>query len=254
MILWLLLISLSIFSQDQAVEEFCFSSPAKMKEVHQRLKFILVPVDKVQENKNCFTVNTSTHRRELIQSYVRRLESSVQISFSSVEMRQEPCRIKVERIKNLTKQGSGGSVAMNGENININASEGNTTHSGTDVTSIQTLKEFELTVNQDVAKGECRFISPTRYEIALEVRKDAVPLTPPLRPGTVVVIPDAQIPKDQETSRLQTTLQLNRGERVEIGGIVKDLKNDTKKADASTGAELKITNGVQSEKVFLSID
>lgn len=256
MLIWLVLISLSAFSQDvdQSIEEFCFSSPAKMKQVSTRLKFILVPVDKVQENENCFTVSTSSHRRELIQSFVRRLEPAVQISFSSAEIKRDPCRIKVEKVRSLQKQGTGANASLNGPNINVNASASETIGAGTDVTNIQTNKEFELTVNQDVVKGECRAINPNRYEISLEVRKDAKPLLPPVPPGTIVVVPDAQIPKTQETSRLQTTLQLNRGERIEIGSVVKNLKDDAKKIDLSSGAGLENSDGTQSEKTFLSID
>ncbi len=250
----LLLISLSAFAQEQSVEEYCFSSPVKRKEIHQRLKFILVPVDKVQENGNCFTVNTSSHRRELIQSFIRRYEPAVQISFSSAEIKRDPCRIKVEKIKNLNRESLGGGASINNGNVSINASEDQTTRTSTDVTNIQTLKEFELTVNQDVVKGECRVISPTRYEISLEVRKDAKPLLPPIPPATVVVVPNAQIPPTQETSRLQTTLQLNRGERMEIGSVVKNLKNDAKKIDVNSGAAIENSDGAQTEKVFLSID
>lgn len=254
MIIWLVLISLTAFAQDQSVEEYCFSSPVKMKDVSQRLKFILVPVDKVQENANCFTVNTSPHRRELIQSYVRRLEPAVQIGFSSAEIKRDPCRIKVEKVRAIQKQGTGASATLDGPNINVNASTSESTGSGNDVTSIQTLKEFELSVNQDIIMGECRAVNPNRYEISLEVRKDAKPLLPPVPPGTIVVVPNAQIPPTQETARLQTTLQLNRGERLEIGSVVKNLKDDAKKIDISSGAGIENTDGTQSEKTYLSID
>lgn len=254
-IIWLVLFSLSAFSQDQAIEEYCFSSVPKMKEVKDKLKFILVPVDKVQENNNCFTVSTSSHRRELIQSYVRRIEPAVSINFSSAEIKRDPCQIKVEKIKNINLENNNAGVTLDNGNLGLNASTANTAGSGKDVTSIQTLKEFELTVNQDVIKGECRMITPNRYEIVLEVRKDPKPLIPAsVPPGTVVVIPDAQIPPPQETSRLQTTLQLNRGDRIEIGSVVKNLKNDTKKADVAVGANVDNSDGVHTEKVFLSME
>ena len=252
MILWLLLYAqIALAQNDPAIEEYCFSSVGKMKDVSTRLKFILIPADKTQEDKNCFTVSTPSHRRELIQNYIKRLEPAVQIGFSSAEIRREACRIKVEKIKTKNKQSIGGGLS-NG----LIPSAGTDQSSGEsrDVTSIQTLKEFELTVNQDVVKGECRAINPSRYEISIEVRKDAIPLLPPIPPGIVVLVPDAQIPKVQETSHLQTTLQLNSGERIEIGSVVKNLKDDVSNIDINSGAALEKNTGVQYEKIFLSIE
>lgn len=251
MFLWLLLYTQFALAQDPAIEEYCFSSVGKMKNVSARLKFILVPVDKIQEDKNCLTVNTPSHRRELIQNYVRRLDSTVQIGFSSAEFRKEPCHIKVEKIKTKVKDAAGGSLS---KDLVPSAEASQINGESKDVTKIQTIKEFELAVNQDSIKGECRAINPTRYEISIEVKKDAAPLLPPLPPGTVVIVPDAQIPKDQETSRLQTTLQLNAGERIEIGSVVSNLKNEARKIDVNTGIAIERTDGAQHEKVFLSID
>lgn len=251
MILWLLLFSQLALATDPVIEEYCFASAPKMKEVSARLKFILVPADKLQENANCFTISTPPHRRELIQSFVRRLEPAVQISFSSVEIKRDPCEIKVEKQKTKRTQNTDGSV-----NTSIIPAAGNEqmVQERNDVTRIQTLKDFELTVNQDTIKGECRVINSNRYEISIEVKKEARPLIPPVPPGTVVVIPDAQIPKDQETSRLMTTLQLNRGERIELGSVVNNLKKNGTKIDVESGASLALGTEEQSEKIFLTID
>ena len=251
MFLWLLLYTQFALAQDPAIEEYCFSSVGKMKEVSTRLKFILVPADKTQEERNCFTVSTPSHRRELIQNYIRRLDPAVQIGFSSAEVRREPCHIKVEKIKTKLKDAIGGGLSTG---LIPNAETTQVTGESKDVSSIQTIKEFELTVNQDVIKGECRAINPTRYEISIEVRKDSKPLIPGLPPGSIVVVPDAQIPKDQETSSLKTTLQLNIGERLEIGSVVKNLKDEARKIDLNSGIAIENTDGTQHEKVFLSIN
>lgn len=251
MFLWLLLYLPFALAQDPAIEEYCFSSVGKMKEISSRLKFILVPADKIQEDENCFTVSTPSHRRKLIQNYVRRLDPAVQIGFSSAEVRREACHIKVEKIKTKIKEATGGGISTG---LIPTAETNQISGEAKDVSSIQTIKEFELTVNQDVIKGECRAINPTRYEISIEVRKDAKPLIPGLPPGSSVVVPDAQIPKDQETSKLQTTLQLNVGDRLEIGSVVKNLKDEARKIDLNSGAAIENTDGSQHEKVFLSIN
>lgn len=251
MILWLLLLVQIALADDPVIEEYCFASGAKMKEVSLRLKFILVPADKLQENANCFTIATPPHRRELIQGYVRRIEPAVQIGFSSVEIKRDPCEIKVEKQKTKRAQNTEGHINTA---FIPGASTAESLREKNEVTTIQTLKDFELAVNQDTIKGECRVINPNRYEITIEVKKEARPLIPPVPPGTVVVIPDAQIPKEQETSRLQTTLQLNRGERIELGSVVKNLKDDGKKLDVNSGAALELSHEAESEKVFLTIN
>src|SRR5690606_25196020 len=131
----------------------CFSSPPRMKLVSQKLKFILVPVDKVQEDGRCFTVATSAHRRELIQSYVRRLDPAVSISFSSAELRKEHCQIKVEKIKTLKSDITSAKVNLE---PTVAASQQVANKTSTEISSISTLKDFELVVNQDSIKGECK--------------------------------------------------------------------------------------------------
>ena len=251
MLLWLLLYAQVLLAQDQSVEEYCFSSIPKMKEVSARLKFILVSVDKTQEDKNCFTVSTPSHRRELIQQYVKRLEPSVNVGFSTAEIKTEPCRIKVEKIRLNSKQGINAGLSLE-KPISLQVEQ--TIESAKDITTIQTLKEFELIVNQDVVKGECRFINSIRYEISLEIRRDPLPLTPPVPAGMIVPLSETQKIKTQETSKLQTTIQLNAGETIEIGSVVKNLKDQTSKIDVNSGATAEQMNVTQNEKVLLSID
>jgi hypothetical protein len=251
MLLWLLLYTQVLLAQDQSVEEYCFSSIPKMKEVSARLKFILVPVDKTQEDKNCFTVSTPQHRRELIQHYVKRLEPSVNVGFSSAEIRTEPCRIKVEKIRLNSKQGTNAGLSPE-QAISLQADQ--SSESARDVTKIQTLKEFELTVNQEVVKGECRVINSIRYEITLEIRRDPLPLAPPLSPGMIIPISGTQKTKTQETSKLQTTIQLNAGETIEVGSVVKTLTDQVSKVDVNSGATIDQMNVKQNEKILLSID
>ena len=265
MIIWLLLYGLGTTvlgtlvpgasasgdSSDPSVEEFCYGSTAEMKQSLPRLKFILVPADKIQENGKCLTVTTAPHRRELLQNYARRVNSSVQISFSSANLKQESCKIKVEKIK--AKNLKSTSVGVNTE-FGAAAGSEESDQNIKGVSSILTLKNFELTVNEDTVKGTCHVLSPDRYSIELEVLKMAKPLLPPVPPNTVVIIPDAQIPKIQETSRLVTSLEIIRGQRVEIGSVVKELKENRKNVDISSGGNLVNVAGAASEKIYLFID
>lgn len=250
MILWLLLYTLPALAQDPVIEEYCFSSPLQMKTHSSRLKFILVPSDKLEESQSCLTISTAPHRRELIQNYVRKLDPTVKIGFSSVEIKREPCHIEVTKEKQKLRDEKNASVSL--QVISADASDSG--HKEREVMTIQTLKDFELTVNFKTIKGECRVINPNRYEIKIMVKKEATPLTPPVPPGTVIIVPQAQIPPTQETSYLESTLQLNRGERIELGSVVSNMKQDDKKIDVSAEATLEISNNQSTEKTFLSIN
>jgi hypothetical protein len=247
MILWpILFISLALAEDDYSIEEYCYSSPSRMQQVNQKSKIIFVPSDVVTMDGPCMTVKARSHRRELIQSFLRNVDPSVNIKFSSAENKRPPCNMKVEKIKQVNRQ-----------NLDIKLEQSGTVSAGQqmtevkDVSSISTLSDFELSVNQNTIKGQCRFITPERYEITIEVRKDLTPIYPPVAVGTTPVV-TTPLP-DQETSKLVTTLQIEKGQRIELGSIVKDLKNKSNKVDINstiTHTEIDDTN---SESVYLSL-
>lgn len=249
MILWLLLFNNLVFAQETSVEEFCFSSASQLMSVKGKMKGILLPVDQMTTIQNCFTIQTPPHRRELIQSYVKRLDPTVSISFSSAEIKRDPCNLVVERIKHQNMD-----QTTLGASTQLTANQSAGTRSASETMRIQTLSKFELSYNQDVIEGECRFITPNKYEITLQVRTDPKPLLPPLPAGSTVIIQDAARPADQQTSSLKTELQMNRGEKIEIGSVIKKAEN--KEHTVSANPELAIKDGenVQSEKVFLSLE
>lgn len=249
--IWTLLLFINlVFAEDLAIERYCFPSSQKMSDVAQRLQIILVPSDKIERDGNCFSVSMRPHRRELIQSYTRNLDPQVQISFSSAQTRTEHCKLKVEKVKSLDKNQMDANISGASNVLSTQ-----TTRETKETTSIQTLKNFEMTINQDVIKGECRFITPIRYEISLEVRKDPKPLMPGLPAGSIVILTHPVTPPDQETSLLKTTLQLAQGQRIEIGSVVRDLREKQHKVDASSPQlEAKKVDGEEREKVFLSLE
>lgn len=232
-----------------SIEEYCFNSPTRMLKVISQAKFILVPSDKVQMQERCATIVSASHRRDLIRNYIMRIDPTVQAGFSSNQIQREPCKLKVEKIKDLSSVNTEASASSE---IKVSASK--TQGQSTETMTIQTLKDFELSVNHSVIKGECRYISNTRYEVNLEVRKDPKPYLPPTPPGTVVVLTNPSPPPAQETLKLKTTLELSAGQRIELATIVKKLDEDSSKANLQSGVETKQLEGTQEEKLFLSIE
>lgn len=227
-------------------EKYCFSSPAESLLAQNKIKAILVPSDSATPDGQCMVIQMRPHRRELIQRFIKNELPETRITFSSVDILREPCKLQVEKEKlsHLDK--------LNVTMSNSSLSQQNTTGSGTEKMHIQTLKDFELAVNQNQIKGSCRFLNSDRYEITIEVRKNPKPIVPVGLPsGTIVVL--NQPPPDQETMVLQTQLQLSRGQRIELGGVVKELKNKDTQVDIKPSLNIETQNHNNSERVYLSL-
>jgi hypothetical protein len=249
MFIWPIFFILASFADDISIEEFCFSSPQRLQAAIQKSKVIFVPSDETSTNGHCLTVKARSHRRELIQNYIRNVDPDVKISFSSAEIKRPPCRLKIEKMRSLKKNETD-LIVQNGILASKSISEGSANHTS----QITTLNDFELSHNQDVVKGNCRYITPKKYEINLEVSKISRPLIMGVPEGSTVVLNNPPRPPDQETSRLTTSLQLTRGERIEIGSVLKDLRSKGTTVDLPTDATYRDTDSEHSERVFLSID
>jgi len=247
MLILLLFFSLSAFSEDTESEKYCFANVAQRIQAKQKISAILVPSDVVTDDENCLVIQMRPHRRELIQRFVLASYPSSRISFSSADVRRDPCRLKVEKEKSQNENNS--TIQLS------NTPSINHTHStavGNETIEIETIKDFELSVDQSEIKGTCRYITPNRYEISLSVLKKAKPLIPTeLPPGTIVVV-NHPLP-DQDTSTLHTQIQLSRGERINIGNVIKQLNNKDSDVNINPSLKLEENDKKAAEKVFLSI-
>lgn len=248
MIITLLLFSFLAQAEEMSSEKYCFSSPMQSSSAKQKLSAIQVPSDTVTIDDNCLVVQMRPHRRELIQRFILSSFPGTAVSFSSEDVQREPCKLKVEKVK--VKTADDLNAGVNQQGISLNKTD--TNGAATETMQIQTIKDFELAVDQDEIKGTCRYLNSNRYEISLTVRKNPKPIVPVgLPPGTIVVL--NQPPADQETMVLQTQLQLSRGEKIDIGGVVKDLKFKNKSVDVKPDLNYETTGQTSSEKVWLSL-
>ncbi len=242
----LLLFSGLVFSEDMSSEKYCFSSSPLVAQ--KKISAILVPSDVVTVDENCLVIQMRPHRRELIQKYVLSSIPGASVSFSSEDLRREPCKLKVEKIKKKTADST--EVGLNNQTPSVSRTDSLSTENET--MDIQTLKDFELSVDQSQIKGTCRYINQNRYEISLEVRKNPKPIVPVnLPPGTIVVL--NQPPPDQQTSLLQTQIQLSRGERIDLGGVIKNTTGKRHDVDINPSLNIETSDQDSTEKVFLSL-
>ncbi|MFP5386114.1 MAG: hypothetical protein ACLGHN_08555 [Bacteriovoracia bacterium] len=246
MAILLLLFPLFLHAEDMSSEKYCFSVPAKV--AVRKFEGIQLPSDVVTEDGNCLIIQMEPHRRELIQRYILSSVPGANIAFSSADIRREPCRLKVEKVKSLNSQKRSAGIIQ----YQVGANQNDSKEAGKDTMQIETLGEFQFAVDQDEILGKCRYINPKRYEITLEVKKNLKPVTPVnLPPGTVVVV--NQPPPDQQTMSLKTELQLNLGDRIEIGQLVRELKDKGHTITINPSATIETKDQSGSEKVFLSL-
>lgn len=233
MTILLLLFSFLVLAEENDSEKYCFSTAEEGLTAKHKFKAVQIPSDQVTQDENCLIIQMRPHRREIIQRYILSSFPHASISFSSASITREPCLLKVEKEK-INKSTN---LSVINQQLSAQKEQGATT----EVMQIQTLKEFAFTVDQDEIKGSCRFINSNRYEISIEVRKNAkLPIAGNLPPP------------DQETMTLQTVLQLTRGEKIELGSIVRNLKHKDGQIDLTPKIEIGSMNQQETEKVFLS--
>lgn len=248
MISLLLLFPIMVAAEDMASEKYCFSSLLATQTAQKKFSGIQVGSDVVTIDDNCLVIQMMPHRRELIQRYILSSVPGATLAFSSADVRRELCKLKVEKIKNENKSSLNGGI----NEVNASASQTDSTSEATEVMQIDTLNEFKLSYNQDEIVGNCRHITPDRYEIKIEVRKNPKPILPVNLPlGSVVVI--NQPPPDQKTMVLQTELQLTRGERIEVGDLIQKVNHKDRSISINPTLTVENQQQVASEKVFLSL-
>ena len=245
----LLLFPLFVAATDEmASEKYCFPSGPGASLARKKFTAIQVPSDVVTLDGNCLVIQMRPHRRELIQKYILSSVNGGAVTFSSAAIRREPCKLKVEKIKDMNKKILSGGI----ENQQVFANQTETIEAGTDVMQIDTLNEFQLSVDQNEIRGNCKYITSNRYEIALEVRKNPKPIVPANLPDGSVVVVKAPLP-DQNTMLLKTQLQLSRGERIEVGDLIQKLTERNHSINVKPSLNIENRQQRASEKVFLSL-
>jgi hypothetical protein len=240
MFILLLLFATLASADDMSSEKYCFPSAAQSAVAKQKFSMIQVPSDTATTDGNCLVIQMRPHRRELIQKYILSSVLGASVSFSSAEIQREICKLKVEKEK--MKESEKTNIDVN-QNLEVAAS--NTQGTINETMQIETMGEFEFSVDQDQIKGTCLSRNSNRYEIVLEVRKNPRPIISPFI---------TQPPPDQEISVLKTQLLLSRGERIEVGNILKELKNKDNKVDINPTLNIETASQNTLEKVFLSIN
>ena len=248
--MWLLLLFFNVFiyAEDQSIEKYCFQGPSEASIASNHLASLILPGEEIVKQQSCLVVKLKTHRRDFIQAYILKNFPNTQVTFSEIQMRKEACHLKVEKIKNKKSDQTSLSATQD-----LKAATSSTQQQESETMIIQTINDFEITVDQKQVKGRCRFITKNLYEIKITVNQNPRPIVPPNVPqGTIVVINSP--PPEQETSSISSEIQLNRGQRIELGSFLK--KTNRQNKDVSLNPDLRFdqSNNLGEVKVYLSLE
>ncbi len=249
-LMWLLLLIFNVFiyAEDQSIEKYCFSNPSEASLASNQLVSLILPSEEIVKQDSCLVLKLKTHRRDFIQAYTLKNFPNTQVTFSEIQMRKEACHLKVEKVKSKKSDHTNISVSKN-----LTADASSTQQQEFETMNIQTINEFEIMVDQKQVKGRCRFITKNLYEIKITVNQNPRPIVPAnVPPGTIVVINSP--PPDQETSSLSSEIQLNRGQRIELGSVLKKTNRNNKDASLNPDLTIDESNKLGEEKVYLSLE
>lgn len=247
---FLILLS-NAFAQEMVVETYCFQSEQEALKARESAKYMMLPSDRTEPKESCFSVFTHESRRELIQKYLLNSFPKMRVDYSSSETTsKDDCQLLVEKVKIENKESI---FLQSGKNPQGRVRE--STKSTREVSQLRVMSgaPFELKVDEQEISGKCRYITPSRYEITFTMRFVPKPIVPEMAPGTTVVINNPSQIKHQTGTNLATTVQMNKGEKLEIGNIVKDLTNEAAHASLIPKIQIDKSKGEAQEKIYLMI-
>lgn len=111
-------------------------------------------------------------------------------------------------------------------------------------------KKGSLTFDQQKLEVKCVLIGQSNYD--LEFSMTYIPKTTSALTsnGELVKVSDG---KPSNTTEITTSVQLTKGQKLDIGGVVKDL-NDKSRTLSLTGIDYSKTTGQAQTKIYLSIE
>lgn len=237
-------------AQDLVVETYCFPNEATSLKAQKSAQYMMLPSDRIEPKGSCFSLFTTDARRELIQKYLFNSYQQMRVDYSSVESATDECQLSVEKIKTQNSQ----SIQMKtGYNPRAQTRERNKESKEHSQIRVMSGAPFELKVDDQEITGICRYINPTRYEITFSMKFIPKPIVPSAPPGTIVVINNPPSMKNQTGTNLSTTVQMNKGERIELGSISKKLEDQGHEVSLVPEVSVGKKDGQTHEKIFLMI-
>ena len=212
-ILLLLLITLNSFANDE-LNTFCFNSASELSRARKEIDFLVLDIDKINLKSNCMDIFTNTKRSNLFVKFIKRSFPSVSIT-SSLSSRRS-CDLKITE---FTKQ--------NENEINMGV-----TNRSALLNKKETKSQLSKTSSMQILEDSVSKIIYQNQELNIKCN---------IRGESYII----EISSHSDKLSSSTTRTLAKGQKVEIGSIVKAAQGQD---------DSKSLSGVRFKKTDLSAD
>lgn len=203
------------------LRQYCFQKGTSLDQVKTYLAQIALSSDiiNINRSRHCINVGVDHSRVELFQKFLAMNYKFSINGDTSVQKRE--CLFEVETLSNSDKEKSDISV---GNHISIGKRE-----SSKEGRSTSMIRAMEQRLAQ-------LYVDGTLVSLSCDIR------------GKVT---EVSVNLGTKKTSLVTTVQMTKGQRIELSSIVKDLKNKTSGVSLSGGIQHSNTTGQEKQKTYL---
>lgn len=253
-----LILVLSVFlaipaRAERSLERLCFPSVGEAQKGQVIIQQILAKgLDEATLEAQCVNVMISQNRVELLDRWVATRLPLARKTFSASSAPRPECDMLVTKISKKDEQNKQVGVRKNGFIVSVGSGENeNREENFIKVLSGGTAK---LKVDESELEITC-VVKGSNYHLKFAMLFVPRPLIPPstqLPPGSVIVV-NAPPPPDTSGSSLQTEVEVQKGQEINLGQITRDLRNKQKELDISPSANLNTTSGSETTRWLLRV-
>lgn len=202
---------------------FCFKRHVSLNQVQSYLKQITAPGDVILKNtnKHCIEIGVSGKRMGLFDKFISMNYTVVSRYGGGVTAKGQECLFEVENLRSLDRNRKDFSI---GSKNRLRDSNQNEVAKSTSTLRVQEGKLAQLHVDSTLLTLSCNILGRvTEVEISLGSKR----------------------------SNIITSVQMKRGQRVDLGRVVDDLSNKERNLSINTGASFSKTKGKRTSEYYL---
>ncbi|MFP5490198.1 MAG: hypothetical protein ACLGG0_01760 [Bacteriovoracia bacterium] len=253
-----LILVLSVFlalpaRAEPSLERLCFPSAIEAQKGQAIIQQILAKgVDIATLEANCVNVMIDENRVELLDRWVATRLPLAKKTFSASSAPRPECDLLVTKVSKKDEKNKQAGVRQNGFIVSVDSGDNeNREENFIKVLSGGTAK---LKVDESELEITC-VVKGSNYHLKfamLYVPRPLIPPTTQLPPGSVIVV-NAPPPPDKSGSSLQTEVEAQKGQEINLGQITRDLRNKTKELDISPSVQMDSKTGTETTRWLLRV-
>jgi hypothetical protein len=242
----LILIMLITNLYSQELIRFCFKKPTAMKQSKAETKQFLLGEEKILGvNSQCYDILVHTSSRtDFLKDFISMRHGGIYKTASSSRT-SKSCDINVEKVTQTSGKSREAVVKRRNLKFQDTTTKGSSTE--TSFLKVSSGKSASLTINDQTINLTCTYISENSYRLKFSLAKTTVQF------GTIIINGrPLSYPASSQSEGISTTLELSRGQRIQIGSSSKN-KNNKGKSVGIGGIDYNKSRSIGNSNYYLSI-